>query len=255
MKIRTLIIDDEHLNRDLIEKLVNRFNENFEIVGKAENVEDAFCLINKLVPDLIFLDIKMPDGSGFDLLKRFEKTNFEVVFITGFDEYALSAFEFNAIDYLLKPIDINKLKNMLVKVHDRISQKLSLANNLKDIITSYNYDDKFIKKIPIHQNDKVVLLNVCDIIIVASEDGCTKFKTVSNEVFLASKQLSSFDFIMGKLPNFIRINRSIYLNANYIRSYSKGSVCNIVLKNEEIFEISRRKKNEVLQLLKGFENE
>src|ERR1700741_5424183 len=115
--IRALIIEDEFLNRDLISKMILKLHSNFEIVGMAEDIHAGYSLINELKPDLIFLDIKMPGGSGFDLLKKFDEPFFEVVFVTGFDEYAIQAFEFNALDYILKPIDTNKLKSTLDKVY------------------------------------------------------------------------------------------------------------------------------------------
>ena len=250
MKIKTLIIDDEALNRDLIAKLITKFGENFDVVGQAEDIDLGVKLIKELNPDLVFLDIKMPGGDGFDLLHRFEKPNFEVVFITGFDEYALKAFEFNALDYLLKPIDINKLKHTLSNVYERISQKLSLIDNLKCILSSYDNSHKIITKIPIHHNDKVELLDIYSIVSISSENGYTLFKVADLNQFISSKQINAFDFILNKFTNFIKISKGVYLNANYIKSYSKGMTCIINMKNGDSFEISRRKKSEILEVLK-----
>lgn len=250
-RIKSIIIEDEYLNRDLIKKLVNRINPNFEIIGEAENIDSGFDLIKECNPDLVFLDIKMPGGNGFELLKRFEKQNFEVVFITGFDEYALQAFEYNVLDYVLKPIDSQKLKNTLEKVYNRISSKLSLVTNLKEILDTYNADCTSIAKIPIHYKDKVVLLDISDIISVQTADGYTIFKTKNREEFMSSKQLSSFEFIINNYSNFCRVNKSSYINLNFIKSYTKGLICMITLTNDFVFEVSRRKKTEILELLNG----
>lgn len=122
-KIRAVVIDDEFFNRGLITLLINRLNPDFEIAGEAENLRDGIKLINSVNPDVVFLDIKMPDGSGFDLLKKFPGFTFEVVFITGFDDYVMQALEQKALDYVLKPIDLDKFKVTLEKVQERLIQK------------------------------------------------------------------------------------------------------------------------------------
>ena len=249
MTIKTIIIDDEYLNRDLISKLVCNLNENFEIIATAENIDDAFSLITKHQPDLIFLDIKMPGGNGFELLKRFDKPKFEVVFITGFDEYALQAFDFNALDYVLKPIDTVKLANTLDRVYDRINSKLSLASQLKDILNVYDGDNYIISKIPIHHRDRVELIDVNDIFSIEADKGYTIFNTTNDGEFISARQFSSFEFIFEKHRNFVKVNRGVYLNTNFIKNYSKGEPCIITLRNSQSFEVSRRKKTEILSLL------
>ena len=249
MKIRAIVIDDESLNREVISILVRNTNVNFEIVGMAENIDEAYFLIIEHKPDLIFLDIKMPGGSGFDLLRRFDKPSFEVVFITGFDEYALQAFDFNALDYVLKPIDTEKLKNTLRRVYSRINSKLSIDNNLKDVLAMFSTDEVFISKIPIHYHDKVELLEISDILSIIADQGCTVFKTNNSNELVSSKQFTSFEFILEKFPNFIKITKGVYINVNYIKNYSKGVVCTITMKNNDTYDVSRRKKSEILSRL------
>lgn len=249
MKIKTIIIDDEYMNRELIDKLIQKLNNNFEVIAKAENVDEGYDLIVEKSPDLIFLDIKMPGGNGFELLKRFENPSFEVVFITGFDEYALQAFEFNALDYVLKPIDTYKLNSTLDKVYSRICNKLSIENSLKEILEIYSVDNYFISKIPIHHKDKVELIDIKEIISIEADEGYTKFKTINVGEYISSKQFSSFEFIFEKYQNFIKINKGVYINASFIKNYSKGESCFITLKNNQSFEVSRRRKTEILSVL------
>lgn len=247
--IKAVVIDDELNNRDLITKLVHKTHVDFHIIGDAENIEEGFDLINRVKPDLVFLDIKMPGGSGFDLLRKFAKPDFEVVFITGFDEYAIQAFEFNALDYVLKPIDAYKLKITLDKVQFRVYNKLSFAENLKQIVELYNINSAAISKIPLHYKDKVILVDVNEIFSIQSDQGCTLFDTLNSNKYTSSKQLSDFEFIIENHPNFIKISKGVFINLNYVKSYTKGQICMITLNNNDVFEVSRRKKTEILGLL------
>jgi two-component system, LytTR family, response regulator len=249
MKIKAIIIDDEYLNRDLIRTYITRLNLKFEILADVDNINDAYDLIDKYKPDVIFLDIKMPDGNGFDLLKRYDKLPFEVVFITGFDEFAIQAFEFNALDYVLKPIDLDKLKVALQRVSEKVSLKLPLSNYFKDIIDSFNIDYSKIIKIPIHFNNKVVLIDINKIVSITNDNGCSVFKTNEYETFLSSRQVSSFEFVLSNYQNFRRLNKSVYVNLNFVKSYTKGNDCFVTLIDDTSFEISRRKKAEILAIL------
>ena len=249
MKISAIIIDDEFYNRDLISQLVLNTNSEFEILGCAENIEEGFDLINSKKPSVVFLDIKMPGGSGFDLLRKFTNPDFEVVFITGFDEYAIKAFEFNALDYILKPIDTIKLKSTLEKVQNKISNNNLLSATKKQIVESYDLNNT-IMKIPVHFKDKVVLLDVNDIVSMQSEQGYTSFYSQSNSsYFTSAKQLADFEFIIAEYPNFIKLNKSVYVNLRYIKMYTKQLVCIITMLNGVEFEVSRRKKSEILEIL------
>ena len=123
--IKTIIIDDEIANRTVLDSFLKKYCPKIDVVGFAENADDAYQLILDEQPDLIFLDIKMPNKSGFDLLKMFDEINFNIIFLTAYDEYAIKAFEFNAIDYILKPIDSQKLIKSVAKVEKVIQLKIN----------------------------------------------------------------------------------------------------------------------------------
>ncbi len=111
MAIKVIVIDDEKGARESLHNLIDKYCPQIEVAAKASNIDEAFKLINELSPQLIFLDIEMPNGNGFDLLQKFDSINFDVIFTTAYDHYAIKAIKYSAIDYLLKPIDINDLKN------------------------------------------------------------------------------------------------------------------------------------------------
>ena len=247
--ISAVIIDDEFFNRKLISMLIAKINPLFEITGEAENVRDGFKVINELKPDIVFLDIKMPDGSGFDLLNLFTKIDFEVVFISGFDQYALQAFDFNALDYVLKPIDGDKFKITLDKVHARIASNENNSQGLKEVAQLYHPNSPIITKIPIHYNDRVVLLNINEIMYIQSIEGATIFSKSGSEKYTSSKHLSNFEFILNNFPNYIKVNKSAYANLNFIADYSRGFNTYITMMDQTRIEISAAKKIEIIDLL------
>lgn len=247
--IKTLIVDDEFSNRNLVKGLVEKLKPDYSVVGEASSAQEAFQQINQLQPDLVLLDIKMPGENGLELLKRFEDPSFEVVFITGFDEYAVQAFECHALDYILKPIDPQKFEKALEKIRLRFGSSVSNLDNLKRILSSYQSEEAIITRIPVHHKSKVVLLELNEIEYIKASNGCTIFVTTHNEEYTAAKKLAEYEFIIRRFPSFVQINRGTYINLNSIKSYSKGVDCFVTLKSDISFEISRRKKSEILALL------
>jgi two-component system LytT family response regulator len=253
-KIKTVVVDDELSNIGVIVRFISELNSSFEIRGVAVNINSAYSQINEIKPDVVFLDIKMPGGSGFNLLEKFDKIDFEVVFISGFDSYAIKAFEFNALDYVLKPIDRDKFSKTLQKVQNKIEKKGIRSEDLQVILKSYDLNELVIAKIPIHVGNNVFLLSIEKIICIKSGEGCTTFSMITGDRYTSSKQLADFEFILENHPHLVRVNKSIYVNVNFISSYSKGLNCFLTMKDGTEIEISRRKKGEILELIKGFEN-
>lgn len=243
------MIDDEFLNRKLITIMVNKLNPVFDIQGEAENIREGFNLINKVKPDVVFLDIKMPDGSGFDMLKQFDVIDFEVVFITGFDQYALKAFEFNALDYVLKPIDMDKFKVTLDKVQMRVKQNISGFEGLQKIIQSYEFKDAIISKIPVHYHDKVLLLNPDEVMYVQSQDKNAVFTKSTGEKLSSLKVLEDLEFIIESFPDFIRIGEDTFINARFIASYSNGPDSYVTMNDHAIIKVPEAKRQQLSQML------
>lgn len=248
-KIKALVIDDEASNRDLITKLISKLNPTIEVIGEAANIKNGFDLIQETKPELVFLDIRMPGGSGFDLLAMFEEIAFEVVFISGFDSYALKAFEYNALDYVLKPINPVKFAKTLTKVQLKIESRSLKPEELKNVLKAYDLKELIISKISIHHGNQVVLLNIEEILYIKSEDKCTVFKINTGEKYTSSKELADFEFILESHLYMVRVSKSTYININFVSSYSKGTDCFITMKDGMVIEIPRRKKGEILNLL------
>jgi two-component system LytT family response regulator len=247
-KIKTVLIDDEYSNRELLIGMISG-NENFEIVGQADGVENGLNLITEKSPDLVFLDIRMPDGNGFELLSRIEVVDFMVVFVSAFDTYALKAFDFNAVDYVLKPIDTNKFSHTLQKVIDMQKTKSIANHSIKEILQQYDLRNLIIQKVAVHSGNRVILLPLSEIVSAVANEGTTLFNTVNGQKYSSSKQISDFDFIFESYRPLVRISRGAYINTNFIESYSKGTICMVFMSDGSDFEVSRRKKTEILDLL------
>ena len=245
-KIKCILVDDEAHGRIVLRELLTRFCPGVEIMDEADNIVDAFDKISKLAPDLVLLDIQMPGGSGFDLLRKFEKINFDIIFVTSYDKYAINAIKFSPLDYLLKPVDINELKESIAKVEARKKSKsstgewmLQLVNNMDSIPSE--------KKVALHHRDKVRLVKFSEIVCLEAESNYTHVHTNDAQKYTPARVLKDFEeFFMG-LDNFFRISKSVIVNIDYIKDYSKGEPCVLSLKNGKEYEIGRRKKSELME--------
>jgi two-component system LytT family response regulator len=249
-KINSIIVDDEPANRNVLANLLERHCPSINLIAAAESADEAHKVITELKPDLVFLDIRMPVKSGFDLLKMFSEIDFKVIFVTSYDQYAIQAFEFNAIDYILKPIDYTKLIKSVDKVEKSIDQKNH--NSIIHFIHSIDEKNQLVKNISVHQSDKVQVIDIDDVCYIQASRNYSEIITESNQRLLSTKTLSDYEELLINHANFLRINKSILVNINYIREYTKGSSCLITIKNNDLeLEVSRRKKSDIIQFLKN----
>ncbi len=248
--IPAIIIDDERHNRNVLKTLVHKYCSSVKIIDESDTCEEAFDKITSLKPQLVFLDIKLPGKSGFDLLRMFQKINFEVIFVSAYDEYAINAFEFNALDYILKPIDYLKLTRAVEKAVAKINH-IPGNDNMLYFIKTLDEKNDLINKLSLHHNDKVVLVNVPEISFIEAKKDFCEINLLSGQKYMSSKDLKLFSNVLEQTNQFVRINKSVLINILSIKSYSKGEPCIVELKTNNSFEISRRKKSEVLSRLKS----
>lgn len=247
--IKTIIVDDEEHNRNIMRTLLEKYCPEIEIIGEASSADVAFEKVVIEKPQLLLLDIKMPGKSGFDLLKMFKEVTFEVVFVTAYEEYAINAFEFNALGYILKPIDYSKLENTLKKVIQRIKHKTN-GHAIENFVTSINNETGKLDKVSVHHGNKVVFIQITDIIMIESHDANSIIHTSNNRKYVSSKTIKDFEEFL-KFYRFFRVNKGNIINADCIVSYTKGDSCIVELKNGVKVEVSRRRKTELLEVMKG----
>jgi two-component system LytT family response regulator len=238
--IKAIIIDDEARARSVLRNLISQFCPEIEIVSECANVPDAIREINSLEPDVVFCDIEMPNFSGLELISFFKEVNFELIFATGYSEYAIQAFEMSAIDYLLKPIQIDKLETAVDKLKKKIhlttmSDRLAaLKENLKTDVLS---------KIAVPVSGGLDFIEVENISLLEADGSYTHVWLKDGSNLLVSKKLRFFDELLEKRPQFFRVHRSSLININYIKKYSKAESY-IYLDNNKSVKIARDKKTE-----------
>ena len=237
--INAVIIDDIPEAITVLSADIETYCSNIKIIGSANGVVSGAKLIKELKPDLVFLDIQMPDGSGFDLLEILGETNFKLIFTTASDEFAIKAFKFSAIDYLLKPIDPDDLIKAVQKIENQITPT-SRLELLKDNLEKP-------KKIALNTVDKIHIVDLHEIIRLESNVNYTKFYFKDGSKLLVTKTLKEFDKLLNE-HNFIRVHQSHLIESNQIKAFLKQSG-EILLKDGSKIPVSTRKKTVLMEMI------
>ena len=247
--IKTIDIDDEVSGRDLLGSMLKQFDSAINLVGAAASIKEAEQLVQRAQPHLVFIDIKLKDGTAFDLLAKYKSPPFVVVVVSGYKDYALQAFEYAVFDYIVKPFDLKRLSITIMRLLERIKFSGTGTELMESPFANHEQPVTMHKKIPIHVGSKVMLINEADIMCLKSNEGNTHLRTVQLENYTCGRQLSDFEFLYTSDQIFMRANKTTIVNLNYVASYSKGLVYMIYLVDGTEIEISRRKKGEMLELL------
>lgn len=245
--LKAVIIDDIETIRKKNSAIIKSNCPNISIIGQAESVESGIKIIKKLSPDLVFLDVEMPDGTGFDLLQRLKPFNFKVIFITGFEDFAIKAFRFSAIDYLLKPLDTNELIEAVKKVEDSLNKEVfdMKINNLFSNLER----PKNLQKLILKTAEKIYSVNIQDIVNCESEKNYTTFYFINSPKLVVSTNLKEYESMLTPF-NFFRTHQSHLINMAYFDHFIKTDGGNtIIMKNKTAIPLSVRKKEEFLILL------
>lgn len=243
-KLKAILVDDEESARDVLQNLLERFCPDIELLAKCENIPKAVEEIKKHQPDLVFLDIEMPQYSGFEIVKFFKEINFQIIFVTAYDQYAIKAFEVSAVDYLLKPIDIARLKSSIERVRQRknVLQQAERLNLLNDTL-----QQKKIKNIIVSDKGNQNIISIDSIIAIEAQESYCLIHTTDKK-HTASKNLKHFETLLENLPQFIRVHKSWLINKDHLLNYSKSEL-SIQLNGDIIAKLSKYKKGEFEQAI------
>lgn len=244
--MKALIVEDKAYIRKGLLNLLQLIDTKVEVIGECESVKDAVVVANSCKPELIFLDINLTDGTGFDFLDQTENLAFKVIFITAYEEFAIQALKIGAVDYLLKPIDIEELQIALQKVSTLpiVEQKQQIKTT-KEIWN--NEDSKLI--LSLHDSFQVVDLN--ELLYCETDKGYTTFYCNDNKKYLVSKTLKEFEERLSTV-SFTRPHQSFMVNLKFIDKYDKSGV--IYLKNGKKIPVSSRKKEDFLTTFLNWNN-
>lgn len=240
--ISAVIIDDEPGNIVTLLEIVKQYCPNVFIAGTAPDPIKGFELIKQVEPDLVLLDIEMPYGNAFDLLDKLLPVSFEVVFITAFNDYAIKAFKYSALDYLLKPVNINELKEAVNKAGKRLEER-SVNTRINSLLGNLKAESTGIQKIALPTVDGCLFENINNIMYLQAENNYTFIYCKGKPKLLVSKNLKEFEEVLPPAL-FCRIHHSSIVNINYVKKYIKGRGGYVQMEDGTSVEISVRKKND-----------
>ncbi len=245
-KIKSIIVDDERNGRENLRGVLEQYCPEVEIIAEADSALNAIETIQTHKPQLVFLDIEMPDGNGFNVLEFFQSPDFKVIFVTAYDHYAIQAIRFSALDYILKPLDTFKLKEAIRRFID--NQKMEDVR-LEAFLKNQNLELQH-KKIALPFSDKIEYITVKDIVFCQGEANYTHIHLNDGKKLLVSKPLIEIEEILSGFE-FIRTHKTYVINKKHVSSFIKSDGGYLKMNNGTSIPVSRRKKDWVLQELKN----
>jgi len=247
--LKAFIIDDEFQSRGILNNMLQQYFPEIIVAGEASTVSEGLKGIEKHKPSIVFLDIQMKGETGFDLLNSLPEINFSLIFTTAFDKYAIKAFRFNAIDYLLKPIVLDELIEAINKVKQRSVSALSVSRGqVNQLYQDIRYPQKIHDKIAIPTIEGFTIIPVNEIIYCHANSNYTEFYLVDKRCILSSYTLKQYDEMLTA-QSFFRAHRSYLINLAHVKLYRRGEGGEIVMSNGHEIELSRTHKDEFMHIL------
>jgi two-component system LytT family response regulator len=246
-KLKAIIIDDESSSRNTLRQKIGTYCRQLEIVAECENGESGIETIDRVKPDIVFLDVEMPRMNGFLMLQNLKNRDFELIFTTAYDHYAIRAIRYSALDYLVKPIDVEELKAATIKAVEKRAQHSpnqrieTLLHNLLDEKSGAN-------RIAIPSQEGLQFVEIADIIYLEAESNYTIIYIREAHKITVSKTLKDFEELLSQ-QLFIRIHHSHIINKSHIQKYIRGEGGQVIMTNGKILDVARRKKEEFMKAI------
>ena len=245
--MRAIIIENELDATELLETLIREYINETEVVASASTVAEGIKLIEGLEPDVVFLDIDLDDGNGFELLDGLEEIDFAIIFTTAFNDYAIKAFKYNAVDYLLKPFSVEELQSSVEKAKVALSSEVTY-HRIKALVNQvHGLNDG---KVPIYTMDGISIYKISEIVRLEADRAYCKMKLDTGKEVIVSKPLKDVETILP-INTFFRPHKSYIININFVKKYVKDHGGYILLSNGDEIPISRRRKDDFIKLLTG----
>jgi two-component system, LytTR family, response regulator len=245
--LTAILIDDMPQALQVLRNDLGEYCPEVNILGEANSVVSAAKLLRSMTPDVLFLDIMLGDGTGFDLLEIFPDLSSKVIFVTASEEFAIKAFRLAAIDYLLKPIAPKDLKDAVQRAENKHYKSEKSLEMLKETLRS---PERLAKRIALHSLDKISIVEIDDIIRCEADVNNTKFFLHNGESIYVTKTLKYYEDLLVEY-NFLRVHQSHLINQRFVQAFLKKDGGYLQLKNNHVVPVSVRKKAEVMALLEG----
>ena len=248
--IRCVLVDDEADSLEVMEMLIKTYCPQVKIEAVCSSAEKGIAAINRYRPELVFLDIEMPNMNGFDMLETFDELFFEVVFITAYQQFAIKAFRYSALNYLLKPVDPDDLVKTIEKIEKK---KMPLLKEQIRLLMQqiHGHEKQTVQKIALTTSDGMLFVSTSDIIFCESDSNYTWVNLTDGRKILISKPMREIDETLSG-PDFYRIHNSFLINLNHIKKYVRGEGGYVIMANDSHVSISRTKKQEFVDLFSKF---
>ncbi len=245
--LKTVIIDDDYVSRMILRDMLEKFLDNIEILGEAGTVADGVKLIENTDPELVLLDISMPDGTGFDLLDKLKSINFKLIFITAYSEYAVKAFKYSAFDYIIKPLNVEDLTKAIKRIpHIKQVDNKVRVKTLKDNLLSN--EETTSKTVALPEINGFAIINAEDIVRCEGKRNYTRIIFKDSSEKIVSRTLLEFEHLLAPL-GFVRIHRSHLVNFQNVVRYIKSAGGMVELKTGELLKVSPKHKENLLNKL------
>ena len=244
--IRAIIVDDERKARETLNKLIKDYCGNVEIIAKVNSVDTAYDAIVEYKPQLVFLDVEMPGSNGFDLLERFDKVDFDVIFTTAYGHYAVKAIKFAALYYLLKPIEIHELKEAIFQVEQKLTNRSLMDDRVMALLS--NLQGAQFQKVAIPDVEGVTFVDVNQICRCQADRNYSIIYLSDGTNITSTRTLKEYESLFSN-HHFFRVHHSHLINLSFVKRYIKGDGGFVIMNDKSKVEVSRRRKNEFLEKL------
>jgi len=248
MTISSIIIDDEPGNIATLHGLLKEYCPDVEVIATASNITDGYRIITQLKPQVVFLDIEMPQGNAFDLLDKLLPISFEVIFVTAFNDYAIKAFKYAALDYILKPVNIRELKDATHRIAARVKEKNTNAR-IESLLSNLKQDNADVRNIGLPSSEGLYFEDISNIMSITAVGNYTNVFIRGKQKEVVTKSIKEFEELLPA-SIFCRVHHSHIININFVKKYYKGRGGYVEMQDGSKIEISARKKDDFFALFK-----
>lgn len=248
MTLKVIIIEDEKHSRETLKSMLEEFCKDVKVIATASSVSEAVKVLSVYSPDVVFLDIELQSGLGFDVLTQIKDPSFEVIFTTAFEKYAIKAIKFSSLDYLLKPIDLSELQDAVEKARNRMDTNV-YRQQIDTLMQSLSKENHRQEKICLATTAGMEFIAIEEIVLCKADGSYTSFVLRNENTLMVSKHLKEYENLLGDYQ-FMRVHNSYVINLNEVKKYVKSDGGYIIMSNDMHVSISPRKKDELMEAMK-----